>query len=645
MAVLSGAMLLAAVVALGRFMTLMWAAYFAFGVLFSLVMHAIALTVVKRRPGNVVGPLLSWFAFNIPFFITRDIYWWVVDSRAPELWSNWANALIWETGLWVDVNLGLLMLFFPDGKLPSRRWRWVPPAMVGGMILVQLVGVAVPSTYDQIDRLPEPLLALPETFVTVAGPAGFATVMLLLIASGASLFVKFRHSEGIRRAQLKWMAFVGLLLPAALVGCWLEYLIVGRVSVFTLGAWAAVYVGVPVAAGIAMLRHDLYDVDKAVAATITYGTVTVLLVGIYTATSFAAGVVLGRESPVVAAGATALCAAALSPLRTRLKLRVDRRFYPLRQAAMSAIDDLHQRIHSGDALPEQLQEELRSALRDPELVLGFLVPGTGRYLDLSGNPINPDKGIPVLLGSLEVGVLAPGSGSASLELLRQVAARSAVLVEMVRLRFELSAALREVESSRARLVQAGDRERQRLERDLHDGAQQRLVSLGMALRLAQRHLPDGTVEVNGLLDQSVTELATAVSELRQIAHGLRPSSLDEGLSAALATLTKTLPVSIEVDQSVDQLSEEVAVTAYFVASEAVSNAVKHAEAQRIGVSVARQDGQLSVRVEDDGCGGAVLSRGSGLSGLSDRVAAVGGTLSVDSRLGAGTVIEARLPCG
>lgn len=160
-----------------------------------------------------------------------------------------------------------------------------------------------------------------------------------------------------------------------------------------------------------------------------------------------------------------------------------------------------------------------------------------------------------------------------------------------------------------------------------------------------RHLSDGTVEVDGLLDQSVTELATAVSELRQIAHGLRPSSLDEGLTAALATLTKTLPVSIEVDQSVDQLSEEVAVTAYFVASEAVSNAVKHAEAQRIGVSVARQDGQLSVRVEDDGCGGAVLTRGSGLSGLSDRVAAAGGTLSVDSRLGAGTVIEARLPCG
>ena len=156
-----------------------------------------------------------------------------------------------------------------------------------------------------------------------------------------------------------------------------------------------------------------------------------------------------------------------------------------------------------------------------------------------------------MLGGTPIGVLVPGDGEASPELLRDVATRAATMVEMVRLRLELARTLREVESSRARLVQIGYDERRRLERDLHDGAQQRLVSLGMAIRLAQRHLDDGTVDVNGLLDQSVAELGTAVAELRQIAHGIRPSSLDDGLPAAVARLVRNVPITIdlEVDDS------------------------------------------------------------------------------------------------
>ena len=165
-----------------------------------------------------------------------------------------------------------------------------------------------------------------------------------------------------------------------------------------------------------------------------------------------------------------------------------------------------------------------------------------------------------------------------------------------------------------------------MERDLHDGAQQRLVSLGMQLRLAQRHLDDGTVDVDELLDESVAELGTAVAELRQIAHGLRPSSLDDGLPAALSNLVRSLPMTVDMDVDDSPLPDAVATTAYYVASEAITNAVKHAEATRIG-SGRRRDGQLLVRVTDDGCGGARL----GLrSGLADRVAALGGSLRVAS---------------
>jgi signal transduction histidine kinase len=250
----------------------------------------------------------------------------------------------------------------------------------------------------------------------------------------------------------------------------------------------------------------------------------------------------------------------------------------------------------------------------------------------------------VLLGGQPVGVLLPARAT-SPNLLRIVADASALLVEMVRLRLELGHALRDVESSRARLLRAGYEERRRVVNDLHDGAQQRLVSMGMSLRLAQRHLHDGTIDLDGLLDQSVAELATAVAELRQLAHGLRPSSLDDGLDSALLALTSKVPLPVDLDVRAGDLPDVVSTTAYYVASEGIANAIKHADADRLSVEVVRIDRGLRVRVADNGRGGAVLAAGAGLPGLTDRVAALGGSLAVHSPPGRGTVLEAVLPCG
>jgi signal transduction histidine kinase len=266
-----------------------------------------------------------------------------------------------------------------------------------------------------------------------------------------------------------------------------------------------------------------------------------------------------------------------------------------------------------------------------------------------GSPLAVDGGrrVPVRVGGHEIGALVGGT-VASPELVGELADASGLLVEIVRLRIELRHALNEVESSRARLLHAGYEERRRLERDLHDGAQQRLVSLGMALRLAQRHLDDSSVEMNRLLDSSVAELAAAVAELRQIAHGLRPSSLDDGLGPALSSLASKVPIPVTVDVtgdvSVDKLPDDIATTAFFVASEAMANAVKHAHPETIGLRVSRLDRQLTVQVRDDGRGGASVRPGAGLAGIADRVAAAGGALSVSSPAGQGTVVEAVLPC-
>lgn len=232
---------------------------------------------------------------------------------------------------------------------------------------------------------------------------------------------------------------------------------------------------------------------------------------------------------------------------------------------------------------------------------------------------------------------APSSSTAE-RIIRLV---SAVAHSVIRRTY---AQTRDIGSNRARLLHAGHAERRRLERDLHDGAQQRLVSLGMTLRLAQRHLHDATVDVNGLLDQSIAELGTALNELRQIAHGLRLSSLDDGLGPALMALTSGVPVPVTINVRADRLPDQIATTAYYVASEALANAVKHAQPGAIGVSVVRIGGQVSVQIRDDGCGGARPRAGTGLAGLADRVAAAGGELRLFSPDGGGTVVEALLPC-
>ncbi len=599
--------------------------------------------ITRRRPRNLVGPLLTLVGFTVSVNAARDVGWWYLAERRPADLSalRWLAALTDQSATWIIVTIALLLLYFPDGALPGPRWRWIPPTLVVCGAIDHL-GTAFDTTPFRapLGQLQRPWPALPIPLQLVALVA-FALELLLVLACAASLVVRYRRSDRIRRAQITWLALAGTAIPLYPLGCLLEIMLWGRPLWVSAGIGLVGLVGVPVATAVAVLRHDLYDIDKALAATVTYGLVSAVLVGIYAVSSVVGGVLFGRGSSIVAAGATAMCAIALAPLRTRLQRGVDRRLYPARRAALAAIERLSLDTRSGLASPERLEGTLRTALRDPALRIGFQVPGTHGYVDADGAPVEPAGAVPVRLGGREIGVLRPGSAAVRPELLRQVAASAATLVEVVRLRLEVARALREVESSRVRLVQASYEERRKLERDLHDGAQQRLVSLGMAFRLAQRHLDDGTVDVNGLLDQGVAELGTALAELRKIAYGLRPGRLDDGLDAALTELVRTVPIAVELQVCADRLPDDVATTAYYVVSEAITNAVKHATAARIGLTVTRADGRLLISVRDDGRGGATLPA---RSGIADRVAALGGTLRVHSPLGQGTVVEAALPC-
>lgn len=611
----------------------------------------LGLILAVRRPRNRVAPLLCLVgALPLLAGVLGDLVVAVAAAHPGALPVPDVYVAL-SQGSWMLLYLSpaLLMLVFPEGRLLGPRWRWVAAAVLVVPAAFMVLAAMTPEAY------PAPFQDVPHVLGVASHPLVVLTYALLpifmglLIAGAAAMILRYRRAtDPVARAQVRWFALGAILLPVTLLLCWLSYLVFRTPDLVVYG-FAATFLAIPVATTIALLRHDLYDVDRAFSAAVAYGLVSTVLLSVFTTAEIIGGLLLGGGSAVPAAVATALSALALAPLRTRLRRRVDRRLYPLRQAVHTGLAQLRDRIAAGLGRPEDLEQTLRDALRDPGLRVVFVRPGQHGLVGTKGCPVAAGAAgeVPVLLGGVGIGALLPDTTSASRELLREAAAASALLVEVIRSRLELAQALREVADSRGRLLHAGYRERRRLERDLHDGAQQRLVSLGMAIRLAQRHLDDtgdGAVDVHGLLDQAVAELGTAVAELRAIAHGLRPSTLDSGLAPALRSLAATVPIAVHLDVCDQPVPDQIATTAYYVASEALANAVKHADAERIEVSVARHDGRLRVRISDDGRGGAQARPGSGLAGLVDRVAAAGGHLAVEDGSPRGTLVEAVLPC-
>jgi signal transduction histidine kinase len=607
-----------------------------------LAISVTGLVVARRAPANPVGVLVTAVGTAVTLLQCRSAYEAVALANGLPLDPR-VVAWFEESGWWMFTAAALLLLLFPTGRLPGPRWRWVAWGLVVATAAYQAYGAFETDAFagpmrGQSRPYPPPPLPL-----DIAGTVAFVAVLGLSVTAVASVIVRYRRSTGLERAQLKWLAFAGLAVVAYPFVCGIEVLVTG--SVGWAGAVVAILAAVtlPASVALAMLRHDLYDVDRALSAAVTYAVATAALVVVFLTVTITAGLVLGRGA-VTAAVATAVCALLLSPLRRRTQRWVDRRLNPPRRAARLAIESLQRGINLGEAQPEDLEAALRTALRDDSIRIGLRRPGMDHLVDAAGTAVSARDAVPVRLGGDEVGVLVARDehGRAAL---RAIAADTAILVHAMRLRAELTDALREVNYSRTRLIQAGIAERSRLERDLHDGAQQRLVALGMAVRTAQLQMRTGAVDMDALLERAVAELATAVAELRQIAHGLRPSSLDDGLSAALTGMTRSLPVPVHIAVEVDRLSDDVATTAYFVACEAVTNAAKHAGAERVAVNVSKVDNRLLIRVADDGRGGAQARPGSGLAGLIDRVAALGGSLMMNSPAGQGTVIEAELPCG
>ena len=414
-------------------------------------------------------------------------------------------------------------------------------------------------------------------------------------------------------------------------------------------ALGAALTAIPLAIGVAVLRYRLYALDRLINRSLVYLALTGGLALVFASVSLLLGVAIGSGSTVPTAGATLAVAVLFGPLRARMQSLVDRRFNRARYDGLRTVEAFLERLRTGRAAPEDTGAMLAEALGDPGLELRFPLPGEAVLVDAVGRLVADDPGAgraetPVRRGGFDVAIVVhdPALGERP-DVLESVIAAAGLAIEIARLRVEVRRQLAEVEASRTRIVTAGYEERRRLERDLHDGAQQQLVSIGLGLRHLQGQLTAGSPQALAL-DATVGELSAAIGQLRELARGVRPAGLDDGLARALRELAARSRLRMSVDVTEERFDDRIETAAYFVASEALANAAKYAPASSVAVSALRRNGSLVVSVRDDGTGGAAPSAGSGLAGMADRVAALGGRVTVASPPGEGTVVTAELPC-
>ena len=318
--------------------------------------------------------------------------------------------------------------------------------------------------------------------------------------------------------------------------------------------------------------------------------------------------------------------------------------------ARSAVGDLILELRH-DPPPADLRDALAHALRDPSLTLAYWLPDFEAYADVNGRPVRlPDDErqtatVIELNGERVAALVHDAALEDESELLEAVGAAAGMSLENARLHAELRARVEELRGSRARVIEAGQKERQRLERNLHDGAQQRLIALSLRLRLLEKRLPEEP-EAQLELDAARREIALSLEELRDVARGIHPAVLSgHGLAVAVESLSARAPLPVRQDVEVPgRLPERVEVAAYYVVSESLANVAKHARASEARVAIERRGDRLVVEVVDDGVGGADTERGTGLRGLADRVEAVGGRLRVWTPAGGGTRVQAEIPC-
>ena len=577
--------------------------------------------------------------------------------------TNWLFVLVFAP-------IPLVLLLFPTGRVQSPRWRWLPVTIIAIASVGTLATILRPGPVDtEQARILNPTGV--ESLGSVIDPLLFVAGAALLIASVLSvpsLFIRYRGARGDERQQIRWLAYLAGLAVVLLVGAIVSGWITGEESaltaVFFLALFACVGVAFPVAIGVAILKYRLYDLDLVVKKTVLYATVAVALVALFLVVAVVVGGIAGRTETGAIVAAAAIGLAFWPALRLSRRV-ADRLVYGRRATPYEVLSEFSHRVGGSyaaeDVLP-RMAEILAGAVGASRAVVWLHVGselrpagsspregGLPEPVRISGDElpaIPADSAIEVrdrgeLLGALGVSMPANDPMNPSKErLVRDLASQAGLVLRNVRL-------IEELRASRQRLVAAQDEERRRLERNIHDGAQQQLVALTVRLRLLEQITHRDPSRAAEMASQLQAETTHALEDLRDLARGIYPPLLaDKGLPAALEAQARksSLPVAIDAG-AVGRLSQDVEAAVYFSCLEALQNVAKYAEASRVTISLAMADSHLSFAVVDDGVGfdPGATTQGTGLQGIADRLDALGGRLEIRAAPGEGTTLIGLVP--
>jgi signal transduction histidine kinase len=620
--------------------------------------------IATRRPGNTIGwiVLLSGPLAAIGFATDG----WAVRSFARAAgplplgtFAAWMANLILGSHL-LFLVIGLLFLLFPDGRLPSPRWRWLLwyGAFVYGVLAVSAALWSADVTKIFPHRILPSLLPGQAAVQTIASP--FLAIQLTVVAACVTaLIVRFRRSAGDERQQLKWFVYTVPVIFAAVVISIVVIVGNGRYSF-------ALFALIPIPIAVAVLKYRLYDLDLVISKTIVFGTLAIFITAIYAGTVAGIGALVGqRGSLALAAVAAAVIAVAFQPLRQWLQHLANRVVYGRRATPYEVLADFSGRMadaYATEEVPRQMAQVLAQGTgaqrAEVWLALGADLHRAAAWPQVTSEPaaIPAAGGLPSvpgmdrvvrvlhqghLLGALAVR-MPPGSPVTATQdkLIRDLAGQAGLVLRNARLISELRA-------SRQRLVAAQDSERRRIERNLHDGAQQQLVALALKLRLTDSLIDDDPGQAHAALRELQEHAGEASRDLRELAHGIYPPLLaDRGLPDALEAQARRSAVPVVVQpRGIGRYPQEVEAAVYFCCLEALQNVAKYSGAASARLCLSAAGPQLSFKVTDDGRGfdPAATAYGTGLQGMTDRLEALGGSVEIRSRPGEGTTVAGCIP--
>lgn len=645
--------------------------------LFVLSMSTAGALVASRQPANAIGWIFLGVAGLWALSSLGTGYAEYVHARAMAVSrlvqaADWIGAWLFVPAIYVPVTF--LLLLFPNGRLPSRRWRPAAAVSLAGVIGIAASSALAPGPMEEAIVLrSNPFAIGSEELWRGVENASWALAQVGVLLSVAALIARFRRSAGDERQQMKAIAAGGVVVVVLFVTAAVGWAVGGNDPTVTVVIQAVTMLAllvVPVAAGVAILKYRLYDIDIVIRKTLIYGALAAFITGVYVLIVVMIGA-LTTDALVPSIVATTIVAAAFQPVRERVTRLANRLVFGKRAAPYEVLARFSYRVGAAYATDDVLPRTAR-----------VIAEGTGAeraevWIRVDGSLRRaaswpPDAG-PGSDGDRERTVQVVHQGedlgeirirtepahplrSTDENLLRDLAAQTGSVLRNVGLTSELEARVQELllraeelRASRSRIVQAHDAERRRLERNIHDGAQQHLVALAVKLRLAGSVAANQPAKAEAMLRELRRQTDAALATLLDLASGIYPAVLeDQGIGPALERQAGTVGTAVRIEvEDLERLPIETEAAVYFVCLEAMQNAAKHARASRVNVRLAMDDGLLTFAVADDGVGfdAETARTGSGLQNMRDRLASFGGEVRVDSTPGRGTTVSGRVPIG